>query len=79
MHIPESAHLWTLFAAGHGLHVLKRASLSATSRLSGTKTRAEWLRTNALSLAIRLFVKPPRSPTGSRIPAPPRTSSAQPA
>jgi hypothetical protein len=56
MHIPESAHLWTLFAAGHGLHVLKRASLSATSRLSGTKTRLEWLRTNALSLAIRLFV-----------------------
>jgi hypothetical protein len=56
MHIPESAHLWTLFAAGHGLHVLKRASLSAKSRLSGTKTRLEWLRTNALSLAIRLFV-----------------------
>ncbi len=25
MHIPESAHLWALFAAGHGLHVLKRA------------------------------------------------------
>jgi hypothetical protein len=56
MHIPESAHLWTLFAAGHSLHVLKRASLSAKSRLSGTKTRREWLRTNALSLAIRLFV-----------------------
>lgn len=56
MHIPESAHLWALFVAGHGLHVLKRASLSAKSRLSGTKTRLEWLRTNALTLAIRLFV-----------------------
>jgi hypothetical protein len=56
VHIPESAHLWALFAAGHGLHVLKRASLSAQSRLSGTKTRVEWLRTNALSLAIRCFV-----------------------
>ena len=56
MHLPESLHLWGLFAAGHGLHVLKRASLSAESRLSGTKTRLEWLRTNALSLAIRLFV-----------------------
>ena len=56
MHIPESAHLWSLFIAGHGLHVLKRASLSAKSRLSGTKTRREWLRTNALALGIRLFV-----------------------
>ena len=56
MHIPESAHLWTLFVAGHGLHVMKRASLSAKSRLSGTKTRVEWLRTNALALGIRLFV-----------------------
>ncbi len=56
MHIPESTHLWALFAAGHCLHVLKRASLSAKSRLSGTKTRLEWLRTNALTLAIRLFV-----------------------
>lgn len=56
MHIPESAHLWTLFAAGHGLHVLKRASLSAASPLSGTKTRLEWLRMNALNLSIRLFV-----------------------
>jgi hypothetical protein len=56
MHLPESLHLWGLFAAGHGLHVLKRASLSAESRLSGTKTRLEWLRTNALSLAICLFV-----------------------
>jgi hypothetical protein len=36
--------------------VLKRASLSAKSRLSGTKTRPEWLRTNALALGIRLFV-----------------------
>ncbi|MGA8142921.1 MAG: hypothetical protein WB987_03405 [Candidatus Acidiferrales bacterium] len=56
MHLPESAHLWGLFAAGHGLHVLKRATLSAESRLSGTKTRVEWLRTNALNLAIRVFV-----------------------
>jgi hypothetical protein len=56
MHLPESAHLWALFVAGHGLHVLKRASLSAGSRLSGTKTRLEWLRTNALNLGIRLFV-----------------------
>lgn len=56
MQIPESAHLWALFISGHGLHVMKRASLSAGSSLSGTKTRAEWLRTNALALAIRLFV-----------------------
>ena len=56
MHLPESTHLWALFVAGHGLHVLKRASLSAKSRLSGLKTRLEWLRTNALTLAIRLFV-----------------------
>jgi hypothetical protein len=56
MHIPESAHLWTLFVAGHGLHVLKRAGLSAESRLSGINSRLEWLRANALNLAIRLFV-----------------------
>lgn len=56
MHIPESAHFWALFLAGHGLHVIKRASLSAQSALSGTKTRREWFRTNALNLAIRLFV-----------------------
>ncbi|HEY0701650.1 MAG TPA: hypothetical protein VGD60_02685 [Candidatus Acidoferrales bacterium] len=56
MQIPESAHLWALFVAGHGLHVLKRASLSAGSTLSGTKTRIEWLRTNSLALVIRLFV-----------------------
>jgi len=56
MHIPENAHLWALFAAGHGLHVLKRASLSANSHLSGTKTRLEWLRTNALNLAIRFLI-----------------------
>jgi hypothetical protein len=55
-HVPESVHLWSLFAAGHGLHVLKRASLSAQSKLSGTKTRIEWLRTNALNLTIRLFM-----------------------
>ena len=56
MHIPEPVHLWALFAAGHGLHVLKRASLSAQSQLSGTKSRLEWLRTNALNIAIRFFV-----------------------
>jgi hypothetical protein len=56
MHIPESAHLWALFIGGHGLHVLKRAGLSADSPLSGTKTRSEWARTNALALGIRLFV-----------------------
>jgi len=56
MHLPESIHLWSLFAAGHGLHVLKRASLSAQSSLSGTKSRLDWLRTNALALAIRMFV-----------------------
>jgi hypothetical protein len=56
MHLPENAHLWALFAAGHGLHVLKRASLSAQSKLSGTQSCAAWVRTNALNLAIRLFV-----------------------
>lgn len=56
MHLPENAYLWALFGAGHGLHVLKRASLSAKSRLSGTKSRCEWLRTNAINLAIRFFV-----------------------
>jgi len=56
MHLPENAHLWGLFAAGHGLHVLKRASLSAESKISGIRNRVEWLRTNALALAIRFFV-----------------------
>jgi hypothetical protein len=56
MHIPETAHFWALFIGGHGLHVWKRASLSAQSPLSGTKTRLEWLKTNALNLVIRLFV-----------------------
>jgi hypothetical protein len=56
IHIPESAHLWTLFIGGHGLHVMKRAGLSADSALSATKTRIEWIRTNALTLMIRLFV-----------------------
>ena len=56
MQIPESAHLWALFIGGHGLHVIKRASLSVESHLSGTKTRIEWMRTNALGLVIRLFV-----------------------
>jgi hypothetical protein len=56
MHLPEPIHLWALFAAGHGLHVMKRASLSTVSRISGTKSRAQWMRTNALNLAIRFFV-----------------------
>jgi hypothetical protein len=56
MHIPESAHFWALFVAGHGRHVPKRASLSAQSVLSGTKTRTEWVRTNALNLTIRFFI-----------------------
>lgn len=56
MHIPENTHLWLLFATGHGLHVLKRASLSTASRISGTKSRIEWIRTNALALAIRFFI-----------------------
>ena len=56
IYLPENAHLWVLFVAGHGLHVLKRASLSAQSNLSGTKSVSEWIRTNALALVIRLFV-----------------------
>jgi hypothetical protein len=52
MHLPENAHLWALFAAGHGLHVLKRASLSAESKISGIRNRFDWLRTNALALVI---------------------------
>ena len=56
MHIPDNASLWALFAAGHGLHVLKRASLSTASRISGTKSRSEWFRINALTLLIRFFV-----------------------
>jgi hypothetical protein len=56
VHLPENFQLWTLFAAGHGLHVMKRASLSVRSQLSGTRCRTEWLRTNALALAIRLFI-----------------------
>jgi hypothetical protein len=45
-----------LFSAGHGLHVLKRASLSAESKISGIRNRFDWLRTNALALVIRFFV-----------------------
>ena len=56
MHSPEPVHLWCLFAAGHALHVLKRASLSSQSRLSAPSSRIEWLRTNLLTLVIRLFV-----------------------
>ncbi len=56
MHVSENAHLWALFAAGHGLHVLKRASLSAQSHISGIKSRMDWLRTNALALTMRFFI-----------------------
>lgn len=56
MHLPETVHLWCLFTAGHALHVLKRASLSAQSPLSGTRSRLEWLRGNMLTLLIRFFV-----------------------
>ena len=56
MPIPEAAHYWAFFVAGRGLQVLKRASLSAQSSLSGTKTRPEWLRTNALNLTTRFLV-----------------------
>lgn len=56
MHLPASLDVWALFVSGHGLHVMKRASLSAQSRLSGTRSRIDWLRTNALSLVIRFFV-----------------------
>jgi hypothetical protein len=56
MRIPESVHLWILFGMGHGLHVLKRSSLSAKSGLSGTKTRTEWLKTNIVNLMVRAFV-----------------------
>jgi hypothetical protein len=48
--------LWLLFLLGHTLHVLKRASLSKQSALSGTRTRLDWLRANAVNLAIRLLV-----------------------
>ena len=56
MHLPENAPLWALFTLGHGLHVLKRASLSTASRISGTSSRRQWLRINALTLAIRFFI-----------------------
>ena len=56
IHIPENIHLWALFTAGHALHVLKRANLSVQSRISGTKSRTQWLHVNALNLAIRFFV-----------------------
>jgi len=48
--------LWLLFLLGHALHVLKRASLSKPSPLSGTRTHLDWLRANAVNLAIRLLV-----------------------
>jgi len=56
MHLGEHSGLWALFVSGHALHVLKRASLSASSQLSGIKSRLEWLRVNALTLLVRLFV-----------------------
>jgi len=56
MHIPESAHFWGLFVGGHALHVMKRAGLSVQSSISGTKSRMEWVRTNAMNLVIRFFV-----------------------
>jgi len=56
MHLPAGLDVWALFLAGHGLHVMKRASLSAQSRLSGTRNRIDWIRTNALALGIRFFV-----------------------
>jgi hypothetical protein len=40
MQIPEAAHYWGLFVAGHGPHVLKRASLSVHRRFP--ERRAEW-------------------------------------
>ena len=55
-YLTENAHLWALFVAGHGLHVVKRASLSAKSPLSGIDTRTGWLRAHALNLVIRFFV-----------------------
>jgi hypothetical protein len=45
-----------LFVGGHALHVMKRAGLSVQSSISGTKSRVEWLRTNAMNLVIRFFV-----------------------
>jgi hypothetical protein len=56
MQVPETLHLWFLFGCGHALHVLKRASLSAQSSLSGTRSRIEWIQTNFLALVIRFFV-----------------------
>ena len=64
MCVPENVHLWTLFLAGHGLHVLKRASLSTASKISGTRNRREWLKINALTLAIRFFVNAATFRTG---------------
>jgi len=52
----EPVHLWCLFGFGHALHVVKRASLSAQSSISGTSSRIEWVRTNLLTLVIRFFV-----------------------
>jgi hypothetical protein len=67
IHSSEFAHLWALFASGHGVHVLKRASLSAESRISGTKSHMDWLRTNALNLAIRSFMNAAGFSTGLRL------------
>jgi len=56
MHVPDVIHLWGLFTTGHILHVLKRASLSTQSRLSGARSRRDWFRANLLALLIRFFV-----------------------
>ncbi len=56
MHLPNDAPLWALFVTGHGLHVVKRASLSTASRISGVNSRWQWFKMNALTLAIRFFV-----------------------
>jgi hypothetical protein len=77
MHLPESARYGALFLAGHGLHVLNRASLSTQLVLSGTKTRSEWVRANLFNLTIRFFVHARLFRTGWRIRTPRRTRSAQ--
>lgn len=48
-------HAHKCSSRGTGLHVLKRASLSAQPSISVTKSRMEWLRTNAINLGIRFL------------------------
>jgi len=45
--------LWLLFQLGQGLHILKRAALSKSSPLSGTKSIWGYLVTNRVTLLIR--------------------------